>query len=168
MTTTESYAADAVRIPPSTSGRRVSGRACIVQRRWARPFRALDERLGLCAQLSPLLVDRRDPERVQHGRLEHLRQRVFQIAMGYEDQNDATSLRHDPAWKVVCGRDADEVDALSSQPSLSRFEHAMTARSVVQRHTAWRTSTSGRSRRKPPRSCWTSTPRTTRRTVSSR
>ena len=95
-------------------------------------LRAVDERLGLCERLSPLLVDRRDPKRVQHGRLEQLRQRAFQIAMGYEDQNDATSLRHDPAWKVVCSRDAEEVDALSSQPSLSRFEHAMTPRSVVQ------------------------------------
>src|SRR5260370_37852006 len=78
-----------------------------------------------------MLVDLRDPRLTQHPRLEQLRQRVFQIAMGYEDQNDATSLRLDPAWKVACDRDVDEADALSSQPSLSRFEHAMTARAVV-------------------------------------
>lgn len=94
-------------------------------------LRQVDERLGLCARLAQRLVDRRDPRRVEHSRLEQLRQRVFQIAMGYEDQNDATALRHDPAWKVACDRDIDEVDALSSQPSLSRFEHAMTARAVV-------------------------------------
>jgi hypothetical protein len=40
-------------------------------------------------------------------------------------------LRLDPAWKVACDRNVDETDALSSQPSLSRFEHAMTARAVV-------------------------------------
>lgn len=95
-------------------------------------LRQVDEGLGLCARLSSFLTDERDPLRVRHGRLEQLRQRVFQIAMGYEDQNDATALRHDPAWKVACDRDADEDDALSSQPSLSRFEHAMTARAVVQ------------------------------------
>jgi hypothetical protein len=94
-------------------------------------LRQVDERLGLCARLAPLLVDRRDPRLVQHPRLEQLRQRVLQIAMGYEDQNDATALRNDPAWKVACDRNVDEPDALSSQPSLSRFEHAMTAKAVV-------------------------------------
>lgn len=94
-------------------------------------LRQVDEQLGLCAKLAPMLVDRRDPRFTQHPRLEQLRQRVLQIAMGYEDQNDATSLRLDPAWKVACNRNVDEADALSSQPSLSRFEHAMTARAVV-------------------------------------
>src|SRR5260370_26387841 len=78
-----------------------------------------------------MLVDLRDPRLTQHPRLEQLRQRVFQIAMGYEDQNDATSLRLDPAWNVASDRHVDEADALSSQPSLSRFEHAMTATAVV-------------------------------------
>jgi Transposase DDE domain group 1 len=94
-------------------------------------LRQLDERLGLCAKMALLLDDVRDPRFVQHPRLEQVRQRVFQIAMGYEDQNDATSLRHDPAWKVACDRSLDEVDALSSQPSLSRFEHAMSLRAVL-------------------------------------
>lgn len=94
-------------------------------------LRQLDEQLGLCAGLAPRLVDRRNPVFTLHTRLEQLRQRVFQIAMGYEDQNDATSLRRDPAWKVACDRSVDEDDALSSQPSLSRFEHAMDLRSVV-------------------------------------
>jgi hypothetical protein len=94
-------------------------------------LRQVDERLGLSAKLAPILVDHRDPRLTQHSRLEQLRQRVFQIAMGYEDQNDAASLRLDPAWKVACDRDVDEADALSSQPSLSRFEHAMTAKAVV-------------------------------------
>jgi hypothetical protein len=92
--------------------------------------RQLDERLGLCAKLAPLLVDHRDPLRTQHTRQEQLRQRVFQIVMGYEDQNDATSLRHDPVWKVACDRNVDD-EALSSQPSLSRFEHAVTGRALV-------------------------------------
>src|ERR1700678_4407790 len=94
-------------------------------------LRQLDEQLGLFAKFAPLLVDGRQPLRVTHPRLEQFRQRVFQIAMGYEDQNDATSLRNDPMWKVACDRNADNADALSSQPSLSRFEHAMTLRSVV-------------------------------------
>jgi hypothetical protein len=94
-------------------------------------LRQLDEQLGLCANLAPLLVDLRDPRFTLHTRLEQLRQRVFQIAMGYEDQNDATSLRNDSVWKVACDCNVDEGDCLSSQPSLSRLEHAMSARAVV-------------------------------------
>jgi Transposase DDE domain group 1 len=53
-----------------------------------------------------------------------VRQRVFHIACGYEDQNDADSLRHDPPLKLVCGRLPDEAD-LASQPTLSRLENAV-------------------------------------------
>jgi hypothetical protein len=93
-------------------------------------IRQLDERLGFCATFEKLLVDTRDPRLTLHSRVEQLRQRVFQIVMGYEDQNDATSLRLDPMWKVACDRLITD-EALSSQPTLSRFEHAMTGRSVV-------------------------------------
>ena len=93
-------------------------------------LRQLDEKLGLCRLLASLLPDDRDPERVEHTREEQLRQRVFQIALGYEDQDDATSLRGDPLWKSACDR-LPEDDDLSSQPTLSRFEHAVSARTVV-------------------------------------
>jgi hypothetical protein len=53
-----------------------------------------------------------------------VRQRVFQIACGYEDQNDADTLRSDPLLKLVCGRLPDEAD-LASQPTLSRLENAV-------------------------------------------
>src|SRR5260370_24749351 len=62
-------------------------------------LRQVDEQLGLCARLAPMLVDLRDPRLTQHPRLEQLRHRVFQIAIGYEDQNDATSLRLEPRGK---------------------------------------------------------------------
>ena len=55
-------------------------------------LRQLDETLGLCSRFASLLADTRHPVFVLHRREEQLRQRVFQIALGYEDQNDATSL----------------------------------------------------------------------------
>src|SRR5260370_26790157 len=70
-------------------------------------LRQVDEQLGLCARLAPMLVDLRDPRLTQHPRLEQLRQRVFQIAMGYQDQNDATSLPLDPPWQAASARDVD-------------------------------------------------------------
>jgi hypothetical protein len=100
-------------------------------------LRQVDEALGLCTAFAPLLPDGRDPRRVEHTRLEQLRQRVFQIALGYEDQNDASTLRHDPLWKTALDRLPEDAAALSSQPSLSRFEHAVDARAMVALHRAF-------------------------------
>jgi Transposase DDE domain group 1 len=82
-----------------------------------------DTALGLCAALAAQIPEwRRRPGR--HSRETLVRQRVFQIACGYEDQNDATTLRADPLLKLVCGRFPDEAD-LASQPTLSRLENAV-------------------------------------------
>lgn len=94
-------------------------------------LRQLDAKLGLCASFAPLVPDMRDPRFVLHGREEQLRQRIFQIALGYEDQNDASSLRSDPLWKASCDRLPEDEVGLSSQPTLSRFEHAVDARAMV-------------------------------------
>jgi len=94
-------------------------------------LRQLDEQLGLCTKLAAWIPDARDPRRVHHSRLEQLRQRVLQIALGYEDQNDADGLRRDPLWRTVCDRLPTDQEALSSQSSLSRFEHALNARAVI-------------------------------------
>lgn len=94
-------------------------------------LRQLDERLGLAGRVAALLPDLRAPERVVHSRVEQVRQRLFQIALGYEDQNDADALRHDPLWRTSCDRLPDDSRGLSSQPTLSRLEHAVTARTVV-------------------------------------
>lgn len=94
-------------------------------------LRQLDAKLGLCAAFAPLVPDLRDPRFVVHDREEQLRQRVFQIALGYEDQNDASSLRDDPLWKASCDRLPEDEGGLSSQPTLSRFEHAVDARAMV-------------------------------------
>ena len=55
-------------------------------------------------------------------------QRVYQIACGFEDQNDADTLRHDPLLKVVCGRLPESDPPLASQPTFSRLENAVAAR----------------------------------------
>lgn len=90
-----------------------------------------DAALGLCAALAQVIPDwRRGP--VRHALATLVRQRVFQIACGYADQNDADTLRHDPLLKLVCGRLPDSGLPLASQPTLSRLENA------VDRHTAER------------------------------
>jgi hypothetical protein len=91
-------------------------------------LRQLDDRLGISRSLAAHMTDGRDPARIRHDRTEQLRQRVYQIAMGYEDCNDADRLRHDPVLKTACDQ-VPQGQALSSQPTLSRFENAITARS---------------------------------------
>ena len=63
--------------------------------------------------------------RVQHGLETLVRQRVFQIACGYADQDDADTLRGDPLLKLVCGRLPETGADLASQPTLSRLENAV-------------------------------------------
>lgn len=90
----------------------------------------MDERLGLTRKLAACIPDARDPARVVHTRLEQLRQRVYQVALGYEDCNDAHTLRHDPALLVACDKLPSDDSPLSSQPTLSRMENAVDGRSV--------------------------------------
>jgi hypothetical protein len=92
-------------------------------------LRQLDDKLGLTAAFTRLLPDDRSAERVRHSRDEQLRQRVYQICLGYEDCNDADWLRTDPALRLACGAENGE---LSSQPTLSRFENAITGRELNQ------------------------------------
>jgi hypothetical protein len=88
-------------------------------------LRQVDDRLGVTRWFSSALCDDRDPAKVIHDRLEQCRQRVFQIALGYEDCNDSDTLRHDPLLKTVCNRLPSDEHGLSSQPTLSRFENSM-------------------------------------------
>lgn len=82
----------------------------------------LDQQLGLSAALARCLPDARDPARVRHSVLALLRQRLYQICLGYEDANDADVLRIDPAFKLAVGKTLSEPE-LASQPTLSRLEN---------------------------------------------
>jgi len=93
------------------------------------PLRAFDERHHLTRDLAQLLSDPRDDERVRHHSLTLLRQRIYQIVAGYEDTNDADRLRHDPTLQIVADQKLGE--ALGSQPTLSRWENAPSARDLV-------------------------------------
>lgn len=88
-------------------------------------LRQVDDRLGVCRAIAEAISDRRDRGRVIHDTQEQCRQRLFGIALGYEDCNDAGSLRHDPLLKTACGRLPDDEHGLSSQPTLSRFENSV-------------------------------------------
>ena len=82
-----------------------------------------DGQLGLTRDLAAVLRDPRDPGRVTFTLHDLLKQRVLQIAAGYEDANDANTLRYDPIFKWLLGRLPESGPPLASQPTLSRFEN---------------------------------------------
>jgi Transposase DDE domain group 1 len=94
---------------------------------------ALDDRLQLTDRLAACLPDRRDPDKVRHAVRDLLRQRIFGLACGYEDGNDAARLVDDPLHKLAVGRDPVTGDALASQPTRSRFENAIGPRALYGR-----------------------------------
>ena len=88
-------------------------------------LKALDDRLGLTQRLTASLTDRRQAGKVQHELIELVRQRVYGIACGYADCNDAARLAQDPVHKLLLERDPLAGPPLASQPTLSRFENAV-------------------------------------------
>jgi len=85
-----------------------------------------DAVLGLCGALAAVIPEWRR-QHIRHSLETLVRQRVFQIACGYEDQDDADTLRTDPLLKLVCGRLPESGPDLASQPTFSRLENALSA-----------------------------------------
>ena len=79
-----------------------------------------ERRLGICDRLATLIADPRDPSRVVHPLADILRARILAIACGYEDADDLDHLRHDPGFKLACGRLPESGRDLCSQPTVSR------------------------------------------------
>ena len=94
-------------------------------------LKALDAQLGLTGRLAACLQDGRQPGKVQHQTMEVIRQRVFGIACGSADCNDAARLADDAIHKLLVERDPITGPALASQPTLSRFENAVGARELI-------------------------------------
>src|ERR687898_955657 len=87
----------------------------------------MDSEMGLCRAISECVPEWRT-RKGRHTLAALVKQRVFQIACGYEDQNDSNSLREDPLLKLVCGSLPESGADLASQPTLSRLENAADAR----------------------------------------
>ena len=88
-------------------------------------LKAADQRLRLTEHLAGCIRDGRQPGKIAHELLELVQQRVFAIACGYADCNDAARLAADPIHKLLVGRDPIDGESLASQPTLSRFENSV-------------------------------------------
>ena len=90
-------------------------------------LREFDHQIGFTEQIVACLHDDRNPLRVIHTLMVLVIQRLYALVAGYEDQNDATLLRHDGLFQLITGK-AHLGDALASQPTLCRFENSVSAR----------------------------------------
>ena len=111
-------------------------------------FKAADRRLGLLAALTATVPDARASTRVTHGVGDLLAQRVFAIACGHPDGNDADRLADDPIHKLLLGRDPIEGGRLASQPTISRFEHTAAPRMLLAMNEALADTVIARHRRR--------------------
>jgi hypothetical protein len=83
----------------------------------------IDAQLGLTRHLAAVLADLRDPRRIKFTLEDLIKQRVFQIAAGYEDANDSNTLRDAPSFQLLRNRLPATGTSLASPPTLSRFEN---------------------------------------------
>ncbi len=88
-------------------------------------LRGVDRQIGLTERLATAIHDKRHLSSIDHPLRDLLAQRIYQIASGYADGNDANSLRHDPVFKLGVEHLPLAPDQnLASAPTFSRLEHS--------------------------------------------
>jgi len=84
-------------------------------------LREVERRIGLMDRVAACFTDQRRQDRVEHGLGEMLAQRIYGLALGYEDLNDHEQLRHDPLRAVLSGKRALD-EPLAGKSTLNRLE----------------------------------------------
>jgi hypothetical protein len=100
-------------------------------------LRETDKRLNLLPRLAECFLDGRDPDLVQHSVLEMLSQRVYGLALGYEDLNDHEQLRTDPVFGILAGR-SELHEPLAGKSTLNRMELGAGTKDRYKKITFWK------------------------------
>lgn len=82
-------------------------------------LREIDRKINLTNELEKIIPDPREPAKIKHSLISMLKQRIYGIALGYEDLNDHSTLRNDPAIQTA----VDRISPLASSPTLCRMEN---------------------------------------------
>ena len=93
-------------------------------------LREADKRFGITKYLANYFPDERDPAKITHSVLSMLRQRIYGIALGYEDLNDHDNLRTCPALQTTVGT----IDNMASSSTLCRLENKADRQFALQAH----------------------------------
>jgi hypothetical protein len=100
-------------------------------------LRQTDKRLNLLARLAECFLDGRNQEYVEHSILEMLSQRIYGLALGYEDINDHEQLRRDPVFGILAGRKELE-EPLAGKSTLNRMELGTGTKDRYKKITFWK------------------------------
>ncbi len=84
-------------------------------------LRETDRKIGLLKRVAACFTDTRDPQRIEHGLSEMLAQRIYGLALGYQDLNDHEELRRDPLLGVLAGK-RELGEPLAGKSTLNRLE----------------------------------------------
>jgi hypothetical protein len=103
-------------------------------------LKEVDLKMNLLERFSQCFTDRRSPLRIEHTLEQMLRQRVFGLALGYEDLNDHDLLRQDPLLGVLAGKAEPGTDLLAGKSTLNRMELGTGTPSRYKKITFWRDS----------------------------
>jgi len=93
-------------------------------------LREVEQRLRVAERLAACIDDPRAPDQITHTLAEIIRFRLLMIGAGYEDGNDASSLRSDPMFKMALDLSPSERE-LCSQSTISRLENLPDARALL-------------------------------------
>src|ERR1700730_14731150 len=102
-------------------------------------LRQTDQNLNLLPRLAHCFLDGRDQDRVQHSVQEMVSQRVYGLALGYEDLNDHEQLRTAPLFRVLAGREELE-KPLAGKSTLNRLELGDGTEDRYKKITFWKQS----------------------------
>lgn len=100
-------------------------------------LRQVDKRLNLLPRLAQCFLDGRNQAQVDHSVLEMLSQRIYGLALGYEDINDHEQLRKDPVFGILAGREELD-DPLAGKSTLNRMELGAGAKDRYKKITFWK------------------------------
>jgi hypothetical protein len=100
-------------------------------------LRQTDQRLNLLSRLANCFLDGRNQEQVKHSILEMVSQRIYGLALGYEDVNDHEQLRKDPVFSILAGREELE-RPLAGKSTLNRMELGTGINNRYQKVTFWK------------------------------
>src|SRR5450755_868008 len=93
-------------------------------------LREVEQRLRVADRLAACIKDPRAPDQITHTMADIIRFRLLMIAAGYEDGNDADTLRGDPMFKMALDLSPSDRE-LCSQPTISRLENLPDARALL-------------------------------------
>ena len=100
-------------------------------------LRQTDKRLNLIGRLAQCFLDGRNQALVEHSVAEMLAQRIYGLALGYEDLNDHEQLRNDPVFGILAGSD-DLAEPLAGKSTLNRMELGTGINSRYKKITFWK------------------------------